>query len=82
MARRLESLQKIIFTAKRCFQTLHTGERVYFSFKREVKSLKTSNGLEPYVYIKPEDPIKYKNSEGLYPVRALFFEMPDGEIVK
>lgn len=79
---RLESLQKIVFKAERCFQTLHSGERIYFTFKKGVvKDFKSDGGhsFQPHVYITP---ISSKGSAGWYPVRALHFEMPNGEIVK
>ena len=82
MAGRLESLQKIIFNATKCFQTLATGERVYFTFKRGVvKDFPSGGGMgpQPHVYITPENG---QGDAGWYPVRALWFEMPDGEIVK
>lgn len=82
MAGRLESLQKIIFNAERCFQTLATGERVYFTFRRGVvKDFRCGGGTsyQPHVYITPEGK---QGAAGWYPVRALWFEMPNGEIVK
>lgn len=86
MAYRLESLQKIIHTAVRCFQTLHTGERVYFSFRRGVVKDMRCGGMsvKPHVYITPQDKQRSADStlSGWYPVSALCFEMPDGEIVK
>lgn len=85
MARRLESLQKVIFTAVRCFGTLHTGERAYYTFRRGVvKDFKVDgNGrLAPHVYVIPEGREALIGSEGWYPVSALWFEMPNGETVK
>lgn len=82
MSYRLESLQKIVHKAVRCFQTLHTGERVYFSFRRGViKDMWCGGGMSvrPHVYIIPQGS---QGSSGWYPVSALCFEMPDGEIVK
>lgn len=82
MARRLAGLAEVL-KAKRCFMTLHTGERVYYRItSKQLRDMKCAGGIgvEPMLKIAREDDTA--DIGGYYPVKALWFELANGEIVK
>lgn len=78
MAYRLAHWQEIQ-KCKRCFATMPDGERVWYSI-HGFRDLQTVDGIKPYARIRREGDTTM--DLGLYPVKALVFETPTGELVK
>lgn len=68
-----------IQACKRAFMTLPDGERVWYRV-HGFRDGETCNGVVPYARISREGDTS--GDLGLYPVKALVFETPSGELVK